>query len=128
MQTLNPAAAKVWKTYELLAEISDKQGDSDKAKDYRRLSRAARANFAGTEYELRQHAQFIDDVVRAIDDAEVRQQLESHLQEVDPEGQNIVSNSIRQILNGERDEDILCEGLDSMEYLIVLAILEQVKR
>jgi tetratricopeptide (TPR) repeat protein len=128
-QTLDPAAAEIWTTYNILAKISVQQGDSDKAKEYRRLSRTARANFAGTEYELRQHAPLIDGVVRAVDDAEVRQQLESQLQEVDPECQNIVWNAIRQILNGQRDEDILCEGLnDNIGSQIVLGILGQVKR
>jgi Tfp pilus assembly protein PilF len=125
---LDPAAAQIWTIYELLAEISDQQGDPAKAKEYRRLSRTARVNFAGTEYELHQYAQFIEGVVMAVDDAEVRQQLEAHLQKVDPEGQNIVWNAIRQILNGERDEDILCKGLNTINSLIVLTILEQVKR
>ena len=127
-QTLDPAAAQIWNTYGILAEISDKQGDPAKAKEYRRLSRTARANFAGTEYELRQHAPLIEAVVMAVDDAEVRQQLESQLQEVDPECQNIVWNAIRQILNGERDEDILCKGLNEINSQIVLTILGQVKR
>ena len=111
-----------------MAEISDKQGNPAKAKDYRRLSRTARANFAGTAYELRQHAPLIDAVVSAVDDAEVRQQSESQLQEADPECQNILLNAIRQILNGERDEDILCEELGIRDSQIVLAILDQVKR
>ncbi|WP_271252702.1 hypothetical protein [Pseudanabaena sp. Chao 1811] len=127
-QTLDPAAAQIWNTYELLARISDKQGDPAKAKEYRRLSRTACAKFAGTEYELRQHSQFIEGVVMAVDDAEVRQQLESQLQAVDPECQNMGCNATRQILNGERDEDILCEGLDMDHSQIVLAILDQVKR
>ena len=111
-----------------MAEISDKQGDPAKAKEYRHLSRTTRANFAGTEYELRQHAQLIEGVVSAVDDTEVRQQLESQLQEADPERQNIVLNAIRQILNGERDEDILCKGLNDINSQIILAILEKVKR
>jgi tetratricopeptide (TPR) repeat protein len=127
-ETLDPAAAQIWATYGILAEISDQQGDPAKANEYRRLSRTARANFAGTEYELRQHAHLIEAVVRAIHDAEFRQQLESQLQETDPECQNIVWNAIRQILNGQRDEDILCKGLDDIDSQIVLAILDQVKR
>jgi hypothetical protein len=50
------------------------------------------------------------------------------LQEADPEGQNIFWNGIRQILNGERDEDILCNGLNDINSQIVLAILDRVKR
>ncbi|MEA5489404.1 MULTISPECIES: CHAT domain-containing protein [Pseudanabaena] len=127
-QTLDPAAANIWNTYGILAEISDKQGDPAKAKEYRRLSRTARANFAGTEYELRKHAQLIEGVVRAVDDAEVRQQLEPILENRISNGwQNLIA-AIQQILNGERDEDILCERLDIRESQIVLAILGQVKR
>jgi tetratricopeptide (TPR) repeat protein len=126
-KTLDPAAAEIWKTYNTLAEISDQQGDPAKAKDYRRLSRTARANFAGTEYELRQYAPLIEGVVRAVDDAEVRQQLESQMQSAPPEWQNLIA-ATRQIFNGQRDEDILCEGLNDIESQIVLAILDQVKR
>ena len=127
-QTLDPAAATIWTTYNILAEISDKKGDPAKAKEYRRLSRTARANFAGTEYELRQHAPLIDGVVRAVHDAEVRQQLEPILEDMISRGwQNLIA-AIRQILNGDRDEDILCEGLDMDDSQIVLAILQQVKR
>jgi tetratricopeptide (TPR) repeat protein len=127
-QTLDPAAAQIWNIYNTLAEISDQQGDPAKAKEYRRLSRTARANFAGTEYELRQHAPLIEGVVRAVDDAEVRQQLEPILENRISNGwQNLIA-AIRQILNGERDEDILSEGLDSIDSQVVLAILDQVKR
>jgi tetratricopeptide (TPR) repeat protein len=127
-KTLDPAAAEIWKTYELLAQISDQQGDPAKAKEYRRLSRTTRANFAGTEYELRQYAPLIEAIVSAVDDAEVRQQLEPMLENRISNGwQNLIA-AIRQILNGQRDEDILCEGLNDINSQIVLAILEQVKR
>lgn len=124
--TLDPAAAQIWTTYNILAEISDKQGDPDRAKEYYRLSRTARANFAGTKYELRQHAPLIEGVVMAVDDAEVRQQLEDYMQKVYRQWQNLIT-AIRRILDGERDEDILCEGLGDMSSQIVLAILNQVK-
>jgi tetratricopeptide (TPR) repeat protein len=127
-QTLDPAATEIWNTYGILAQISDQQGDPDKAKEYRCLSRTARANFAGTEYELRQHAPLIEGVVRAVVDAEVRQQLEPLLEDMVSRGwQNLIA-AIRQILNGERDEDILCEGLGGIDSQVVLAILDQVKR
>jgi tetratricopeptide (TPR) repeat protein len=126
-QNLDPTAAQIWLTYKTLAEISDQQGNPAKAKNYRRLSRAARANFAGTAYELHQHAPLIEDVVRAVHDAKVRQQLEAQMQSAPPNWQNLIA-TIRQILNGQRDEDILCEGLDWIDSQIVLTILEQVKR
>ena len=59
MKTLDPAAAEIWKTYELLAQIADKEAaltaDSRRqaelqaeARDHRRLAREANRNFAGT--------------------------------------------------------------------------------
>jgi len=126
-QTLDPAAAQIWNIYNTLAKISDKQGNSAKAKDYRRLSRTARANFAGTAYELRQHAPLIEAVVMAVADPAVREQLEPLLEDMISRGwQNLIA-AIRQILDGERDEDILYEGLDAIDSLIILAILGQVK-
>ena len=80
-----------------------------------------------TLYDRRQHTQLIVGTVMAINDAEVRQQLESQMENAPKRWQNLIA-AIRQILNGERDEDILCEGLDSIDSQIVLAILEQVKK
>jgi len=106
-----------------LAQISEKQGDLASAKDYRRLSRESKANFAGTQYELRQHAQLIVGTVMSVDDPEVRQQLEPILEDMISHGwQNLIA-AIQQILNGQSDEDILCERLGIDESQIVIAIL-----
>ena len=48
-QTLNPAATQIWKTYPLLAQISDKQGQADSARTYRQQARQAKAAFAGLD-------------------------------------------------------------------------------
>ena len=123
MQTLDPAVAQIWNIYSTLAKISDKQGDIAKAKEYRHQSRTARVNFAGTHYALRQYAQLISFTVKAVNDVEGRQQLEPFWEQgIQLSKQNLVG-AIRQILNGQRDEDILCEGLDIEDPQIVLAIL-----
>jgi tetratricopeptide (TPR) repeat protein len=127
-KNINPKAAEIWKIYNILAEISDKQGDPDKAKEYHRLSRTARANFAGTEYELRRHAPLIGAVVMAFHNTELRPLLEPLLEALISRGWQDLIAAIRQILNGERDEDILCKGLNDINSQIVLAILGQVKR
>nr|VFK80890.1 MAG: Tetratricopeptide repeat-containing protein [Candidatus Kentron sp. SD] len=44
-ETLDPGAAGIWKTYELLAQIADRQSQSDRAADYRRLARDAKRGF-----------------------------------------------------------------------------------
>jgi tetratricopeptide (TPR) repeat protein len=119
---LDPAAAEIWKTYGILAMIADKQGDSTQAKEYRRQARQAKAAFAGTQYELRQYGQLIARVVVAVDDAEIREQLEIEMENFAEVWQNLVA-VIRRILAGERDENILCEPLNSQDSMIISAIL-----
>ncbi|MBW4563942.1 MAG: CHAT domain-containing protein [Mojavia pulchra JT2-VF2] len=121
-RTLDPAAAEIWTTYDLLAAIAYKQGDTTPAQEYRRQARQAKAAFAGTQYELRQHGQFITLVVAAVDNAEVREQLEAVMENAAEGRQNLVA-AIRRILAGERDENILCEPLDWQDSMIISAIL-----
>ncbi|BAZ00019.1 TPR domain protein [Tolypothrix tenuis PCC 7101] len=121
-KTLDPAAAVIWNTYGILADIADKQGDSTQAKEYRRQARQAKAAFAGTQYELRQHGQFIAWVVDAVDNAEIREQLEIELENAAEGSQNLVA-AIRRILADERDENILCEPLNLEQSMIISAIL-----
>ncbi|MBH8577456.1 tetratricopeptide repeat protein [Nostocaceae cyanobacterium CENA369] len=122
-QTLDPAVAEIWTNYGLLAEITDKQGDSTQAKAYRRLSRQAKVAFAGTRYELRQYGQLIAAVVAAVNDAEVRQQLEPFLENQVKNGWGNLVAAIRLVLEGERDEDVLCEPLVGTDAPIINAIL-----
>jgi tetratricopeptide (TPR) repeat protein len=121
-KTLEPAAATIWTTYGILADIDDKQGDSTQAKEYRRQARQAKAAFAGTQYELRQYGQFIARVVAAVDNAQIREQLEIDMENFAEGWQNLVA-AIRRILAGERDENILCEPLDLEDSMIISAIL-----
>jgi tetratricopeptide (TPR) repeat protein len=122
-KTIDPAVAEIWKIYNVLAEISDKQHDSTQAQEYRRLSREARAGFAGTRYELRELGSFIAQVVAAADEVEVRQQLEPLLKELAKYVPSSLIASIHQVLEGERDEDVLCEPLDLGSSMFINAIL-----
>ncbi|MDJ0617493.1 MAG: CHAT domain-containing protein [Calothrix sp. MO_192.B10] len=121
LKNLDPDATEIWITYTILAKIADKQGEAAPAREYRLLARRAKAAFAGTQYELRQYGQFIAWVVAAVGDAQVRQQLESDMQEV---GNNNRVAAIRRILDGERDEEALVEPLDFEDSMIVSAILQ----
>jgi tetratricopeptide (TPR) repeat protein len=121
-QTLDPAVAELWNIYHILARIADKQGNTTKAKEYRRLSREAKAAFAGTQNDLHKHRQLIAEVVAAVDGAEAREQVESELEEWVRNGNNFAV-AIHRILDGERDEDVLCEPLDFEEAAIINAIL-----
>jgi tetratricopeptide (TPR) repeat protein len=122
-QTLDPDAARIWTTYNILAEIADKQGDTTQAKDYRRLSRQTRVAFAGTRYELRKYGQFIATVVATVDEADLRQQLEPSLEEIAKRGWGNLVAAIHRLLEGERDEEVLCERLHYTESMIINAIL-----
>ena len=127
-KTLNPATAKIWIIYNILAEISDKQGNTQEAKKNRRLAREVKANFAGTRYELKQkHSQLILGTVAAIENAEVRKALEAEMETTPKQWENIIA-TIQQILAGERDVDKLCEPLDFVEAPIITAILEGIER
>jgi tetratricopeptide (TPR) repeat protein len=121
-QNIDPVASEIWLTYDTLAKISDKQGNSAKAKEYRQLSRSSRANFAGTQNKLQRFADVIVMAVMAVYESETRKQLEIYMQEAPPQWQNLIV-ATRQILNGQRDEDILCTGLDIEDSQVVLAIL-----
>jgi hypothetical protein len=123
-KTLDPAASQIWNTYHILAKIADKQGDTSQAWEYRRLSRQANAAFAGTHYELRKHGQLIAVVVAGVDDAEARQQLEPVLEESVKKGLGNLVAAIHRILDGERDEEVLCEPLNYEEAPIIYAILQ----
>jgi len=127
-QTLDPAAAEIWKSYGLLADITEKQGDKDAAKENRRLSREAKLNYEGTRYELkRKYRGFILGTIAAIEDVEVRQALETVLDGFPENGKNL-AHAIRQILAGERDAEVLCEPLNFRDAPIVLAILNLLPR
>jgi len=126
-QTLDPAAAEIWTTYYNLALIAEKQGDVAAAKAYRRLSRDAKLNYAGTRYELEKYRDFISTVIAAVTNAEERQTIETALDNASEERKNLVQ-AIRQILAGERDAEVLCEPLDFGDAPIVLAILNSLPR
>jgi tetratricopeptide (TPR) repeat protein len=116
-QTLDPATAEIWTTYNILAQIADKQGDAKSAKDYRRLARSAKANFAGTRYELkRKYSELILAVVR---EEKVEVALTSY-----GEGWDNLKTAIQQIVAGERDKERLCEPLSFGDAPIVYAILD----
>ncbi len=115
-KTLDPATAEIWATYGILAQFFDKQGNAQEAKKNRRLAREAKANFAGTRYELKQkYSQLILAVARGGN-------VEAALQRY--KGWENLKTAIQQILAGERDVDKLCEPLNYEEAPIITAILE----
>ncbi|MEM8778967.1 MAG: hypothetical protein AAGF26_08865 [Cyanobacteria bacterium P01_G01_bin.49] len=109
-----------------MADIADKQGNKDIAHSYRRLMRQTKWNAPLTQHELQQWENFslIQMVVMATQNVEVREQLEAEIAKY-PSDTKVLS-AIRLFLNGERDEDILCDGLDYYNSTIMMAIINGV--
>ncbi len=125
-ESLDPAATEIWKTYGLLAKITTAQDEADKAKEYRYLARTAKAAFAGTQYELRQHAPLIELVVAALEDAAVREQFEPVLVQGVEFGRGQLVAAIRRVLDGERNREMLWDDLDLDDSMIIAAILQKI--
>jgi tetratricopeptide (TPR) repeat protein len=125
-QKFDPAAAKIWITYNLLAMITTAQNEPDKAKEYRQLARTTKAAFAGTQFELQQHAPLIELVVAAVGDAAAREQLEPELVRRVEHGRGQLVAAIRRVLAGEREVEALWDDLDADDSMIIAAILRGV--
>ena len=143
MQTLDPGAAEIWTTYNILAQIAEqealgvppsggsgrepaKAGTTNQAREYRRLAREARRNFAGTRHELRRFAPVILATVAACagqaEGLQAVKQFQPMLAQAGPEGESL-SRALDRILAGERDEAALCEGLQFNAAMIIETIL-----
>jgi tetratricopeptide (TPR) repeat protein len=122
-QALDPAATEIWKTYDLLAQITNKQGQEEQAQAYRQRARQAKVAFAGNQYELRQHRSLINTVITAVGgDAGMKAELEHQMQSAPSQWAN-VATAIRLILNGNRDEGFLVDPLGPEESMIISVIL-----
>ena len=122
-KTIDPSAAQIWKTYVILARISDLQQENDTAQIYRRQAQQSKFIFAGTRYELQLFLPLIAGVVATTIEREFRQQLDLVLEELERGHFRDLVAAIRQILAGERDEDRLCGTLDLDDSMVVMAIL-----
>jgi tetratricopeptide (TPR) repeat protein len=137
-QTLDPGAAEIWTTYNILAEIADEEAaacaDASRrlqlqaeAREHRRRARDAKRNFAGTRQELRQFAPLILAAVAACaGQPEAREAVTRHQQAMSQAGPawQALARVLDRVLAGERDETALCEGLGSRQALIIETILQ----
>jgi tetratricopeptide (TPR) repeat protein len=124
-ETLDPAAAKIWKNYSFFAELAEKRGHKDEAREWRRKEQESFAAFAGSDNEIKQWLPVIADVVSACNgNEEAIKKLEPFLQKMEQtnDWRNLIA-VIRRIMNGERDGNIV-EGLDRTDALIVTRILQ----
>jgi tetratricopeptide (TPR) repeat protein len=122
-QNLDPVATDIWLTYQILAEIASQQGRTEDARAYDRQKRQSYNAFPSAQHHLQRYADFIAGVVAVTQTPDTRQQIEASLTAWEQKGLETLVTAIRQLLNGERDEDTLCNSLDCGESTIICAIL-----
>lgn len=136
-KSLDPRANEVWKTYTLLTEICEQEAEqtTDPAKgerlraetrEFRRLAREAKRNFAGKRNELRKDAELIFTAVASSTGyPEAREVLSEHQQAMRSGGSGwcALAEVLDRVLAGERDEDALTTDLGADQAMILEAIL-----
>jgi tetratricopeptide (TPR) repeat protein len=121
-KTLDPVASEIWKTYGLLAAIVDKEGDLEAARGYRREERASFAASPVGQETLRRHGDLVKRAA-AVADPSQRPALEQAIAKMVEHGWTKLVEALRRILDGERDEDALCETLDFEDSVLAAAVL-----
>ena len=135
-QTLDPGTAEIWKTYNILAQIADREASADAAvqterrqaaRAYRRLALGAYRAFPGSRVMLKQRARLILAAVAACTVHEkARSALAQHQAAMRQAGSDWakLADALDRLLAGERDAATLCEGLDFDTGLIMETILQ----
>lgn len=136
-QTLNPDAAMIWKTYNILAGIAEQEAATTaedhlkaerqaQARDYHRRARDAKRNFPGARHALRRHAVLITATVAACaghqEAGEFVANSQAAMRQSVPNVAKLAA-VLDRVVAGERDEDALCENLGPDSAMIVEAIL-----
>ena len=125
-ETLDPGAAEIWTTYNILAAIADRQSRPDEAAEYRRLAREAKRRFAGTAHEMKRYAELIAAVVAVcLGQEEARGLVAAYREAMGKAGGEwaACADAIEQILAGERDQETLCAPLRFDSSMIIETIL-----
>jgi tetratricopeptide (TPR) repeat protein len=125
-KTLDPGAAEIWSMYNILAKIAVQQSQPELAAQYRQLARSAKRNFAGTSHELKRHLRIILGTVQAVHDPGTEDAVRTALSQMEQQGWTNLVAAIRQILAGERNEQVLVAPLDLEDSMIIETILRAI--
>ena len=119
------ASSEVWVTLNILADIADKEGRVEVARNYRCRERETFAAFEGNRYYIdRQFGSLIADVVATINgDIQARGRVEGMLPQLEADRWHITA-AIHQIWAGERGWHHLTEDMDPQNALVILRVLE----
>jgi len=126
-KTIDKASGEIWKAYEFLAQIAEKQKNSEKTKEYRRLSRDSYLSFEGMPHQMRQYAWSIGKVIMAIFKQHIDEDLATDLEQMKQNGDDNLVAVIPQLIHYEHNEEELIESLNYQEAAIVHLILKGLK-
>jgi tetratricopeptide (TPR) repeat protein len=122
-KTADAAAAEIWRTDDLLAEIAGKEGNFEAARGYSREARTSYAAAPVGQETLRRHGALVKGVVTTVADPAKRPALEQAMAGMFERGWTRLVEALCHVLDGERDEDALCEPLDREDSMIVQSVL-----
>ncbi len=116
-------SSEPWKTYDILASIAVAQGRPDEAAGWRRKEQESYAAYAGAAHGIREWAPLIQAVVAGCaGNTQASEQARALLQQFE-EGWPTAVAAVRRILHGERDSEVLRQGLPYQAFVVVHSIL-----
>jgi len=120
-------SSKPWKTYGILAQLAEKREHMDEVREWRRKEQESFAAFAGSDTQIKQFEPLIASIVQAANgDEKTKAYLEGEYPKMQAGGGVWiqVAQAIQRILAGERDVNILTDGIDREEALIIRRVLQ----
>ncbi|MCX7098813.1 MAG: tetratricopeptide repeat protein [Methylococcales bacterium] len=121
-KALDAASAEIWTTYNILAQIAEKQYASALASQYRQCARDSYLGFAGMPTQMQPNVWLISAVHQAVLTYTVGAALAAFLQDSHQSNPHVVT-AIEQLLNGERNPAVLLEPLGYWDAAIIHLIL-----
>lgn len=118
-------SAEIWMVYDHLARIAELEEQPEVARNYRRRERESYAAFEGNRSRVDQQLGHLISLIVAATrgDAQARAEVATALPMLEQKGYRI-SEGVRRIWQGERDWRVLAEGLDRLNALLLLRVLE----
>lgn len=114
-----------WTTYNILTQIAERKGLPEEARRWRRREQESFAAFAGSSLEVQKWAEEIAVVAAACQGNKEAQQVAVQIIDRyrDNEDWGKLVATFAQMLDGERDCDVLLEGLDRTDAAIIIHTL-----
>jgi hypothetical protein len=118
-QTLDPNTAEIWKNYQILAEITARQGETATAQNYRRLMRESYLIAPVCRHDLQRFTPLIEGIV------DNWQNLEPVLTYLVENGWGELAQALTRFQSGDRNEDQLYQNLNYGQAAILHTVLSR---